>query len=208
MLALFKSKKHLLVKKSVCFSKCTEVVMTAFIAAIVHHDLTCLIKSGKPLQAELETAWDKIFNEYLTISGDSQIQQILALLKEIAIITNKLTLIEIIVNQMAIKHNPGLADQLRSLGFRFQYNDDENLLRELELTITQSKAHLLTLQQNKAELEELRKNEGGAATEMDYEMQLSELSKFQGFQLDPDKLTVSAYCAILKRFKNFYKPQV
>lgn len=181
--------------------------MTAFIKAIVQNDYSGLIKSGKPPEGALRSAWETLFDEYLSLSGDSHISTLLALLKEIAILTNKLTLIEMIVQQLAVKHNPGLAEQLRKLGFRFQYEDNENLMRELELTITQSKAHLLTLNQNKAELEELRANQGSAATEMDYEMQLSELSKFQGYELDPDKVTVSRYCAILKRFKNFYKPQ-
>jgi hypothetical protein len=196
--------KRLLIKPS-CYESCKDVVFSAFVKAIVHQDLSGLIKSGSPLPSQLASAWDKVFNEYLIISGDTQISTLLALLKDIAIITNKLTLIELIVNQLAVKHHVGLADQLRSLGFRFQYADGPELMRELELTITQSKQHLLILEQNKAELQELQKNEGKPATEQDYQLQLSALEEFKGVAINEDTYTVARYCADIKRMRERYK---
>lgn len=151
------------------------------------------------------TAWDIIFNEYLTLSGDESIGQLLSLLKSIAIVSNRLQLIEIIVQQMAIKPIPELAEQLRVMGFRFQYSD--NLERDLELTINQAKGYLLKLQQDQKELEDLRKSEGGPATEQDYEMQYSALEQFKGVSIDPDTYTVARYCADVKRMKIQYQPQ-
>lgn len=164
----------------------------------------CLVAAQYDLVGGVN-AWDIIFNEYLTLSGDESISQLLSLLKSIAIVSNRLQLIEIIVNQMAVKPIPELAEQLRNMGFRFQYT--ENLERDLQLTINQAKGYLLKLQQDQKELEDLRKSEGGPATEQDYEMQYSAIEQFKGVSVDPETYTVSRYCADIRRMKIQYQPQ-
>lgn len=164
----------------------------------------CLVSAQYDLVGGVN-AWDTIFNEYLTLSGDESISQLLSLLKSIAIVSNRLQLIEIIVNQMVIKPIPELAEQLRSMGFRFQYT--ENLERDLQLTINQAKGYLLKLQQDQKELEDLRKSEGGPATEQDYEMQYSAIEQFKSVSVDPETYTVSRYCADIRRMKIQYQPQ-
>lgn len=180
---------------------CQKVMFTAFKNATLHDDLSGLIKSGTPTPTELETAWEKVFNEYLTISGDTHIQQILILMKDIAILTNKITLIELIVEQMRISYVGAFADQLRSLGFRFQYEDGPELLRELELTLNQTIQLRLRLQESQAEYQQLQVSDGAQVTDQDYEVYLSELEKFQGVAMNPDTTSVARYCAIVKRFK-------
>lgn len=146
-----------------------------------------------------EQAWEAIFNEYLTLSGDESISQLLSLLKSIAILTNRLQLIEIIVQQMAIKPVRELADQLRNMGFRFQYDTD--LENDLKKTVNQAKQYLLKLQQDQKELEDLRKSDGKAATEQDYEMQYSAIEQFKGVAIDPEVYTVARYVADVNRMK-------
>jgi hypothetical protein len=204
MLAIFNKKKAII---SECFTSCYEVTMSAFIPAIVDHDYKGLTKAGNPNSQQLAEAWDKVFTEYLSISGDTQISTILALVKDIAILSNKLFLIETIVQQMENKHDFKLAEHLRSLGFRFQYEDGPDLKRELDITITQSKALLLELEQNKAELEELRKGDGEAATRQDYELQLSSLEEFKSCSINENIYTVARYVADVKRMKDRYKIQ-
>jgi hypothetical protein len=203
MLAIFKRKQP----NPIYYTSCSEVVFSAFVKAIVKQDFIGLVKSGIPVKAELTQAWDTIFNEYLILSGDTQIATLLSLLKDVAYISNTLQLIEIIVNQLSISHSPEMAAQLRGFGFRFQYDNGPNLQSELEMTITQSKQQLIYLKQAELELQDLRKVEGGAATEQDYEVQISAIEEFKGCAIDTDKYTVSRYCADIKRMKERYKPQ-
>jgi len=148
--------------------------------------------------------WESIFNEYLSISGDTHISTILELLKSITMIENKLTLIQLCVDRLADGYHVGLADQLRSLGFRFKYEDGPDLRRELEITVTQSKSMLIQLEQEKAELETLRKSDGEKATIQDYELQYSAIEEFKGCVIDPDAYMVSRYVADIKRMKQRY----
>lgn len=160
----------------------------------------CIV-NGK---TELVDNWDKIFNEYLSISGDTHISAILELMKSITMIENKLKLIQFCVDQLAEKHLTGLAELLKEMGFRFGYEDGPELQGELELTVTQAKNMLIRLNQDKAELEELRKGEKGAATMQDYEKQYSAIEEFKGCVIDPEKYMVSRYTADVARMKERY----
>jgi len=173
---------------------CATLPMAKFVKCLVSHEYELV--GG-------EKAWETIFNEYSVISGDDSVTQLLSLLKSIAILTNRIQLIEIIVNQMAIKPIPELAEQLRKLGFRFQYG--ENLEADLKATVNQARGLLLKLQQDHKELQDLRKSEGGSATEQDYEMQYSAIEQFKGVTIDPETYTVSRYAADIKRMKLQYQ---
>lgn len=100
---------------------------------------------------------------------------------------------------MATKPIPELAARLQKMGFRFQYTD--NLERDIQSTINQARGELLKLQQDQKELEELRRGDGKAATEQDYEMQYSAIEQFKGCPIDPDKYTVARYAADIRRMK-------
>lgn len=188
MLALFKKP---LPKELI--NTCSKCSMAKFV--------DCLVNGNTVIVDD----WDAIFNEYLSISGDTHISTILGLLKSIAMIENKLALIQMCVDQLATKHHAGLAEQLKKLGFRFNYEDGEDLHKELEMTVTQSKMMLIQLNQEKAELEALRANDSGSATAQDYEKQYSAISEFLGVMINPDIYMVSRYCADVSRMKERYK---
>jgi hypothetical protein len=71
--------------------------------------------------------------------------------------------------------------------------------RDLKLTITQSKSLVVRFNDLNTDLERISKSEKSEAN--DYDAILSELSKYQGYRLDPKQITVSEFCAIVKRFK-------
>lgn len=191
MLTLFRKKTT---PKQLIYT-CQTLCMAKFVK--------CLVKAEYELVGG-EKSWEVIFNEYLTLSGDESISQLLSLLKSIAILSNRIQLIEIIVQQMAIKPIPELAQQLRNMGFRFQYTDD--LENDLKKTVNQAKQYLLKLQQDQKELEDLRKSDGKAATEQDYEMQYSAIEQFKGVPIDPETYMVARYAADVSRMKQQYQP--
>jgi hypothetical protein len=188
MLALFKQKQQ----PKELINTCSKCSMEKFVDCIVNGN------------THVVDDWTAIFNEYLTISGDTHISTLLELMKSIAMIENKLTLIQLCVDQLAKGHHSGLAQQLKGLGFRFNYEDGPDLHRELELTVTQSKQLLIQLNQDKDELQALRATESGAATLQDYEMQYSAIEEFKSCSIDPRTYMVSRYVADVKRMKLRY----
>lgn len=194
MLALFKKSPTALPPKRELINTCAKCSMSKFVDAIVNGNTDGL-------------QWDAIFNEYLTISGDTHISTILELMKSITMVENRLTLIQLMVDRLSEGYYAGFAEQLRAMGFNFSYEDGPQLMAELEATVTRSKQLLIQLNQDKAELEQLRKDQGsGKATVQDYEMQYSAIEEFKGVAIDPETYSVSRYVADIKRMKERYKP--
>lgn len=198
MLAIFKKKQQPApiqeLPQRELINTCSKCSMEKFVDCIVNGN------------THVVDDWGAIFNEYLTISGDTHISSILELLKSITIAENKLWLIEVCVQQFAGHYHGYIADELKGMGFNFQYEEGENLNSELNATITKSKQILIQLKQDKAELEELRAAQGEAATVQDYELQYSAIEEFKGTPIDPTIYKVSRYVADVQRMKERYKP--
>lgn len=128
-------------------------------------------------------------------------------MKDIATLSNKITIIQAIVDQLSTHYHEGLVNNLKTLGFRFKFNpeDPKQYLKDLQMTVTQSKSLLLRLDQRKKDLETLRGQDDGKTT--DYESVLTELGKFQRYRLNTKETTVAEFVAILKRFKEANKPK-
>jgi hypothetical protein len=168
-----------------------------FVKCLVKGDLSYIGGRGK----DRKKAWENIFNEYLSLSENTSTKHYLSILKDIHTITARLIIIETIVNSLMLKYHPGLVKQLQAFGFRSAYLEGDGLAAELEKTIAQCKMQLVTLHQRKQELAGMEQVKGKEATERDYELQLSEMSKFQGYHINSKNITVSEYCAIMSRFK-------
>lgn len=101
---------------------------------------------------------------------------------------------------MRERFDADLVRLLRTLGFRHKYDpESESYIRDLQLTITQSKTLVVRWNDLNTDIANATKEETNEAN--DYDGILSELSKYQGYRLDPKLITVSEFCAIVKRFK-------
>lgn len=169
---------------------CANLPMAIFVQCLVNAKLDLV--GG-------EQAWETISQEYSSLIDHEAASQYLTLLKSIAVLTYRIELIEILVNEMASRPIPDIAARLQKMGFRFPYTD--NLERDLQATINQARTELLRLQQDQKELEDLRKTDGKAATEQDYEMQYSAIEQFKGVSIDPDTYMVARYAADIRRMK-------
>jgi hypothetical protein len=198
------------VKQALSFGKtyqnCAELPLDNFIKIASSGDLKHLVVFGFPTKAQLVLAWDAILSEYLVLSNSPQQNFMLTCMKEITTLSNKIEIIQALVDHLALHYHEGMVINLKLLGFRFKYNPEnkEQYHKDLQLTVTQSKSLLIRLEQKKKDLNLLRSKESGS--DADYDSVLTELSKFQGYRLNPKDVTVSEFLAILKRFKEANQP--
>lgn len=200
------SKVISLVRPGSVFADCSELPLFNFIKAVTTGDLVWLVKSGHPSNERLEKAWHEISNEYSELSDSKQASYLLTLLKDFHSLPLKIEIIQAIVDRMRINHDPELAKRLNRLGFRFSYAPGDSLKRELDLTITQAKSLVVKYENTKANLQKLN-SEGEPAQQSDFDDLLAELSKYMGYRLDPKSMSVSEFCAIVKKFKRENKPK-
>lgn len=187
------------------YSTCSDLSLYLFVKVLTTSETKWLIKSGKPTDKQLKEAWDKIFAEYSLLSENKQQNYLLNLLREYYTIPNRLAIIQTIVDNLAIKYDEDLINLLRQLGFRHSYTPD-TMSKDLQLTVTQSKGLILKHRALYDDLERLQSTSTKAESN-DYDIILSELSKYQGYRLDPKQITVSEFCAIVKNFKRDNKPK-
>lgn len=188
-----------------CFTSCNDLTLYLFIQVLTTGEQRYLIRSGKPSKEQLKAAWEQIFSEYTELSENKQGNYLLTLLREYYSIPNKIQIIQTIVDELAKGYNKDLIEKLRLLGFRHQYTE-ETYIRDLKITVTQAKGLILKYQNLYNDLERLQ-SQDSKADPSDYDLILSELSKYQGYRLDPKVITVSEFCAIVKRFKQENKPK-
>lgn len=189
-----------------CFNSCSELPLYNFIKILTNKDYRNLIRFGYPSKTELSRAWELIFSEYNNISENKQSTYLLTLLREYYSIPNKLAIIQTIVDNLALRHDPDLVSCLRALGFRHKYEPGDGLLNDLKITVTQAKGLMLKYRALYDDLERLQQKSKDAEPN-DYDLILAQLSKWQGFRIDTKKTTVSEFVAIVKLFKEDNKPK-
>jgi hypothetical protein len=205
------SKLTLQAKRVFCsvklYENCKELSLYRFIKIYETDDLGYLIIKGYPTIEQLKATWEKIYAEYSSLIKDSHQGYLLSAMKEVAFLGNKLYLIETIVNQLYIAKSDILIGQLRDMGLRIDDNEfgSSRYYQSLQSVITQAKRYIVQMQMRRKELENLKKDSGDKE-EGEYDMMLTELSKFQGYRIIPEQTSVSEFCAILNRFKTANKP--
>lgn len=185
------------------YKSCSELPLKKFIRIILSGDVSHLRKSGWAKNDVLEAAWLTIFIEYLDLTKDPRQAQLLAIMREITVSNTRAVLVYHICRQLSINPHPSLAEQLRRMGFRYDYDLNDRIKRKRAIDATIAQVRLLShqVEQRKKDLEHLQKS-GKEVTEADYEKLLTELSKFQGYRLDSRLVTVSEFASIVKRYKD------
>ena len=172
----------------------------AFIKVLVSNDVRGLKVYGYVRRQALVDAWEQIFDQYLQISNSQQYALLLRRLKDIAIMRNKTVLALQLVQVLELKYNEKIVQTLRLLGYRqkFDVSSLESYAKDIQRAKKQVKSDLLNLE----EMEEKAKNRSkGEVKEADFDQILTELSRFQGYRLDKNKVTVSEYIHILNNYR-------
>lgn len=188
-----------------CYTSCNDLTLYLFIQVLTTGEQRWLTKSGKPTKEQLKSAWDQIFSQYTEVSESKQTNYLLSLLREYYSIPNKIQIIQTIVDNLSKRYDPDLIAKLRLLGFRHPYTE-ESYMRDLKITVTQAKGLILKYRTLYDDLQKIQSDDSKADPN-DYDLILSELSKYQGYRLDPKIITVAEFCAIVKRFKQENKPK-
>jgi hypothetical protein len=183
------------------YTCCTDLPFWAWVKVTTTKDLKYLIKSGTVPVEELYSIWDKINDEYRTLSGDTDSNHTFELYKDMHILDREIMTITSIVNQLRILRNPELIDMLQNVfGFSYEYVDLDN---DLNKTITGAKARVMDLKLKEKEYNDIVATEDkqNELTEFDFIEQLVVLSEDIGYEIRMDAISVAQYIAYYNKFK-------
>jgi hypothetical protein len=167
---------------------CSEITVGQFRKAHCHGDLSVLIKSGKPSDAELLATWQEIVWELSVLIHTEETSRIFEILKEKGRHEYIIKFVENAVRLLSLRYNETVVFELIQIGFPGDYGKDDIQVRRRQLSriISLCKNHVFDLEILTDEYNRLIKtNDGKKQSDEDFLKNIVMLKKW-GYKLDND----------------------
>lgn len=182
------------------YTRCRDLPLSRFIRCACDGDLKALCRFPIIPQTILRRTWAHISEEYAKLSGSPGYEKSFALSKEIAREHTKLELIKMCLRILIVKHSKESINRLRELGYTYRFDWDNPAAFRKDLERVGKSAAMIAL-----ELENKRKQydkilSGAKPMAKNSFMQaLAILSKYMGFRINPQEVTVEEYLTMQKQ---------
>jgi len=185
------------------YERCSELPLSRFIRCICEGDYSALLIEGEAPAETLKSTWETLYEEYLDLTANTGNNEVLQLLNEFDGLFYKYAVIENCVEILRVFKEDDLVAILRSRGFNFPFdhNDTERYLKDLDRVMVRAKKILVDMDIRRKQLESIQKASEGTKIDRPYfDTILVTLSKFAGFHVNEDIISVSRYAALLNMY--------
>lgn len=201
--------------------KCSEVKLYIMIACLCRHDYSGLIVQGVPTEAQLYGAWMELYNDFVDLSDEQDVKQVIRLLRSIYTFGNKLEKVKLEVATMGNAMNPfintdfyntvlhpEMVADLRKHNFKYKFdrNNPSQYVKDLNLTLTRTIKWEIDIELWESEVKayEERMN-GEPPSEVYFTTNLVRLSVFTKYRVDPQQMYTDEYCILRKDYNEYYE---
>lgn len=196
--------------KSVLFTSCSDLPLDRFLSIMYDQsaaNLKFLIKKEglrKTSEKTLKETWDSIYEEYTEMNSSEGNTAFFQLLKQKTILQNKIAIAQCCIDGLSSGYSLELVNVLKKMGYNFKFSK-ETYKKDLIKVVAKSKPWVLQLQKlNKSIAPYL---EGEQLKMSDFDDILVTLSKFQGYRITKESVTVSEFVKILNNYKKWQTPK-
>jgi len=178
------------------YSSCTDLPLYNFIKVVITGELKWLIIWGWP--SGLAEKWERIFEEYGGLNPDKTQNAKLTCIKNIQVLKCKEYILQSWVYVLKTSKNQEYIKVAKQGLAKWGYHQSDNvdrILSQLKLL----KAEIKEFEEELLHYNKEKNKETGNLTEAEFDLTLVSLSKYFGIDVDSKKITVSKYCAFLKR---------
>jgi len=170
---------------------------------LIDGDYNKLIKTGTANENDLNEAWERLYNEYADLIGSTSYKVLVKLTKEIGLLTSKIEIIRACCFVLLHKYSEKCIKELKKQGFnyKFDYSNKITFEKEINEVLVKSKYIGVKLNQKIKELNDyVSLGKKGVVNEKYFIETLIILSKYMGYRLDANEITVSEFAAITKKY--------
>jgi hypothetical protein len=188
----------------------SALTLDRFIRIIVEGDFSVLILSGTPSERELREAWEKIYNEYLSLTKNKEQLYIYSLQKDILLLEFKLVQINSCIAYLVTEKDEEVLRELRKVLYlygKFDPSDPEGYVRDLQAVASNAQRFVIERDEKIKELDGLLKDAPEKANEGTFEDLIIRISKYMGFRVDRTIVTVSEFASMIKDY-NAYAAEI
>ena len=194
--------------KFVLYEKCSKLPLSLFIDVLCNQNYKALTLAGEPSQGQLLEQWDKLYQEYLDLSGSRNYTYISRLENDLGVLRTKLKLIHAACLILQHTYSLTAVNSLLKQGYKYEYSasDYNSRVDDLRKVLTKSKVLEIVIAQKQAEKANfMRGFEGKKPTEQHFISTLIILSKHQGYDIQAETTSVAKYLEIKKQYEDWVK---
>lgn len=183
------------------YTKCHEISIWRFTQLLKINDFNLLLKKGSRKIKEsdkeyLSKIYFDLFNEYVELSGDGNIEMILRKRAKISVLQVKSFVINFIIDMIIRGIDQEYYVELLRKDHKITIDLSKDFQTEVQSAIQWTKAFMQEIEELKHEL-----NEKTDQQEKTIEQQAVTISKYLGFRVNVKKVTVTEWLGLIKDIK-------
>ena len=162
---------------------------------LILDDYSNLPEVSENIQTKLNDAWITITNEYSNLIDSGSTTLKFSEDKRIAAKRHKIVYIASLLEFISKYPDPDIIESLKADGFIIDLSTPELFEKTFKTAVSKINRESLQLKRSEPDQEETKEI-------VNFDLLITELEKFQGYQFNEQKTTVSKLGAIIKRYKD------
>jgi len=165
-----------------------------------------VLLTGNTIPVGGEEAWENIYSEYIGLRENKSASYVSGVIKEISYLNTKVFIISKCVEVLAVEYSRELVMEIKQCGCKgkFDWSQPVQYSNDLRAAISYSKKYLVSVKRKEQELEDYYKRHGGGSIQRkDFDIWAVTLSKFMGFHVNYDVVTVSEWCHQINAYERY-----
>ena len=167
--------------------------------------LKCIDGDYTPVENNFEI-WRDLYYEFISLRGSKDGGYILKLRKDITGLELRFNIVISCIEVLKQIYSKPLADELKSQGFLLplDWSNKPQYLNNLNKILSKAKSMLIQADKKKAELKDIEvKYADKKITSEDFENYQPIISKYQGYRIDYNVVSVLEWCKIVNQYEKY-----
>ena len=177
-----------------------DTPMSIFITCICDKNYSVLVRFGRATQEEIMSAWERIYTEYMDLSGSPQFRYAFNAIKEIGKLESRFLTLRTAHQVLSFQHSQKCISAIAAVGCPLDFGDEYGTKKYNDaLNTLADRAKVASMQLERSRIEHKTMTDTNknvvTMTREAFDQQLSILSKYVGFDLDPRNVTISRFAS-------------
>lgn len=193
------------------YKSCYDLPMGRFITCLVDKDYTGLSIEGEHSQEEMYERWEQIYEQYAAMAGVSMYSEYIAKMKDYGRSLLQLHILTASITALSYAYYPEVVAALNKSGFKCKFDeyDLEAYAKELDSLSKRAQSLSVRLKLSMKNIEEMtKKTSKNTVNRGDFVTTVGILSKYMGFRIDVDLVTVAEFVGYQKMFDQEQKRMI
>ena len=188
------------------------MTLDKFIICVCDENYHVLVKRNGVNESQIKQAWEKIYDEYLTIIKDREQSYIMNLSREINLLEFKVNIINYCVNILDIQNSLGdetdeeIVNVIRQFVPVFgEFNDTDRIeyVKKLQQIINNSKRFIIELENKEIEFDKLMPKTKQSIKREYFDRLISQVSKYVKYQISKYTISVTEFANLVADLRTY-----